>query len=144
MKHLISTSLSFVFMAGVSMSAFANTVTAKTTLKRGSQISLQDIEIETNTVAEYERLASRYVGKAVLRTIRGGMTLEDRDVGEPIQVRRNSRVKMVYRMGRLEISATGRALDQGSMGDIISVMNLDSRKRVEGRVTGQGTVEMMP
>jgi len=51
---------------------------------------------------------------------------------------------MVYRVGRLEITATGRALDQGSMGEVISIMNLDSRKRVDGRVTGLGTVEMMP
>jgi len=128
----------------LSTSAFAANVVAKTDMKRGTEISLSDLDIQVEQKEEYHLLASQFVGKAVRRTIRSGAVIKGRDVMEPIQVNRNSRVKMVYRVGRLEITATGRALDQGSMGDIISVMNLDSRKRVDGRVTGFGTVEMMP
>jgi flagella basal body P-ring formation protein FlgA len=51
---------------------------------------------------------------------------------------------MVYRYGALEISGTGRAMEQGAIGDIISVMNLDSRKQVNGVVVDSNTVEMQP
>jgi len=144
MKTLSKLVILTVSASLLSTSAFAANVVAKTDMKRGTEISLSDLDIQVEQKEEYHLLASQFVGKAVRRTIRSGAVIKGRDVMEPIQVNRNSRVKMVYRVGRLEITATGRALDQGSMGDIISVMNLDSRKRVDGRVTGFGTVEMMP
>ena len=123
--------------------AFASSVIAKSTMKRGSQITADDIKIHSDNDREYEALASQYVGMSVVRTISSGAVMRPRDVAEPVQVRRNSQVKMIYRMGRMEITATGRALGEGRLGEIISVMNIDSRKRVEGRVTGMGTVEMI-
>ncbi len=134
------TSVAFLF----SQTALASSVVANTTLKRGTQISVSDIEIKTDDAQEYEDLKDKYVGMAVIRTIATGTTIRDRDIAAPIQVRRNSRVKMIYKIGRLEITATGRAMAQGREGDIIPVMNMESRQSVEGRVTGQGIVEMMP
>jgi len=49
---------------------------------------------------------------------------------------------MIYRVGRLEMTASGRALDEGGSGDIISVMNLDSKRRVEGLILANGSVEV--
>lgn len=123
--------------------AFASSVIAKSTMKRGTQITADDIKIHSDNESEYQALAAQYVGMSVVRTISSGAIVRPRDVAEPVQVRRNSSVKMIYRLGRMEITATGRALGEGRMGDIISVMNIDSRKRVEGRVTGMGTVEMI-
>lgn len=124
-------------------SAFASSVVAKSTMKRGTQITADDINIHSANDKEYDALSAQYLGMSVVRTISSGAVVRPNDVAEPVQVRRNSQVKMIYRLGRMEITATGRALGQGRMGDIISVMNLDSRKRVEGRVTGMGTVEMV-
>lgn len=131
-----------LFLAPVS-SALASSVVAKSTMKRGTQITADDIKIHSDNESEYQALAEQYVGMSVVRTISSGAVVRPRDVAEPLQVRRNSSVKMIYRLGRMEITATGRALGEGRMGDIISVMNVDSRKRVEGRVTGMGTVEMI-
>lgn len=125
------------------VSAFANNVTANTTLTRGTMIVSSDLSVETEDETERQALLSQYVGMSVIRTISSGSEIKPKDVAAPVQVKRNSTVKMIYRMGRLEISATGRALGEGRMGDIITVMNTDSRKRVEGRVTGMGIVEMV-
>ncbi len=138
--------ISIILLGGVVFTppAFASSVVAKSTLTRGTEITLDDIDIDTKSESEFDALSSQFVGMSVIRTIAGGTTLKERDVAAPIKVRRNSRVKMMYKFGRLEISATGRALSEGREGDIITVMNLESRKRVEGRVTSFGTVEMIP
>jgi flagella basal body P-ring formation protein FlgA len=102
-----------------------------------------DLSVEIEDETQRQALLSQYVGMSVIRTISSGSEIKPKDVAAPVQVKRNSTVKMIYRMGRLEISATGRALGEGRMGDIITVMNTDSRKRVEGRVTGMGIVEMV-
>jgi flagella basal body P-ring formation protein FlgA len=125
------------------MQALANNVTANSTLTRGTMISSADLSVETKDETERQALLSQYIGMSVVRTISSGSAIKPRDVAAPVQVKRNSSVKMIYRLGRLEISATGRALGEGRMGDIITVMNTDSRKRVEGRVTGMGIVEMV-
>lgn len=139
LKFILGTS---VFL--IASPVFATSVTANSTLMRGTQISSSDIQIKTEDAGEYEALKQKYVGMAVTRTIANGAVIRDRDIAAPIQVRRNSRVKMIYKVGRLEITATGRAMAQGREGDIIPVMNMESRKSVEGRVTGMGIVEMMP
>ncbi|RKQ72155.1 flagella basal body P-ring formation protein FlgA [Litorimonas taeanensis] len=123
--------------------AIADEVIANSTLRRGTQITAADLNIDTDSESERVALLSQYVGMSVVRTISSGAEINPKDVAEPVQVKRNSTVKMIYRLGRLEITATGRALGEGRMGDIITVMNSESRKRVEGRVTGLGVVEMI-
>jgi flagella basal body P-ring formation protein FlgA len=144
MKQRILKAILGVSVVLLATPAFAASVTANSTLTRGTQITASDIDIKTDDAGEYEALKQKYVGMAVTRTIANGAVIRDRDIAAPIQVRRNSRVKMIYKVGRLEITATGRAMAQGREGDIIPVMNMESRQSVEGRVTGMGTVEMMP
>ena len=128
----------FIFLPA---SSFADTITAKTKLLRGNIISASDLVTGDDTArAEL----SNYVGKEVVRTIYPGRAISARDISEPILVRRNSRVKMIYKLGRLQINTGGRAMGQGAAGDMISVMNLDSRKRVEGRILANGDVEVRP
>lgn len=143
MRSSLSCAVMAAFMSVSVSTAFASSVVAKSTMKRGTQITADDIKIHSDSDKEYDALSAQYVGMSVVRTISSGAIVRPNDVAEPLQVRRNSQVKMIYRLGRMEITATGRALGQGRMGDIISVMNVDSRKRVEGRVTGMGVVEMM-
>lgn len=121
---------------------FAATVTANSTLSRGTMISSQDISVEVDGAEASQDVMSQYVGKELTRTIYTGTEIRERDVQEPLMVKRNSPVTMIYRVGRLEISTNGRALSEGAMGDIVSVMNMDSRQTVEGRVTAMGVVEM--
>lgn len=122
--------------------AFAATVTANSTLSRGTQISSRDISVEVEGAETAQDVMSYYVGKELIRTIYNGTEIRERDVQEAILVKRNSPVTMIYRVGRLEISTNGRALSEGAKGEIVRVMNMDSRNAVEGRVTGAGMVEM--
>lgn len=122
--------------------AFGASVTANVTLPRGHIIERGDIEVSGNLNRSSQDVLAVYIGKEMRRTIYAGAKLNASHVDKPTLVRRNTRVNMVYRIGRLEMSAIGRALDEGGDGDIISVMNLESKRRVQGLIRPDGTIEV--
>ncbi len=63
-------------------------------------------------------------------------------MGAPAILERNQLVIMVYNIGLLSISAEGRVLDRAGVGEMVRVMNLDSRLTVTGRVLFDGTIEV--
>jgi len=130
--------LIFVTLLFVPTQAIAADIKASVTLQRGQIISAEDLDI----TAKNADLKETYIGKEMRRTIYAGSKLNPSLVTEPILIRRNARVNMFYRFGRLEITASGRALDSGSAGDMIPLMNLDSRQRVQGRIRPDGNVEV--
>lgn len=141
MKRLILGAI-FGLLPVVISPTFAATVTANSTLSRGTMISSGDISVNVEGAEAPQDVLAQYVGKELTRTIYTGTEIRERDVQEPVLVKRNSPVTMIYRVGRLEISTNGRALSEGAMGEIVRVMNMDSRQAVEGRVTALGVVEM--
>ncbi|WP_416877218.1 flagellar basal body P-ring formation chaperone FlgA [Litorimonas sp.] len=141
MKQLVLGAI-FGLLPIVVSPAFAATVTANSTLSRGTMISSGDISVDVDGAEASQDVLDQYVGKELIRTIYTGTEIRERDVQEPVLVKRNSPVTMIYRVGRLEISTNGRALSEGAMGEIVRVMNMDSRQAVEGRVTALGVVEM--
>lgn len=145
MKQLVLSAVTGVgLLWALTLEAQALTVTANSTLTRGTQISASDITLKDIGSAPRADVLAHYVGKELSRTVYRGSTIRDGDVKDPVLVRRNSRVSMIYRVGRLEISAAGRAIQEGSLGEMVTVINLDSRQKVDGVVTARGTVEMQP
>jgi flagella basal body P-ring formation protein FlgA len=82
------------------------------------------------------------VGQEALVWLQSGRAIMPEDVGPPALVERNQVITMRFRKGMLEITAEGRALDRGPMGDRIRVMNLDSRTTVTGTIVADGVVEV--
>lgn len=143
-RAFILISLFFACILAVSSAALAVTVTANSTLPRGTQLSESDLTVKTTGSALRSDVLANYVGKELSRTVYNGTPIRRSDVKEPVLVKRNSQVSMVYRVGRLEITASGRAIQEGALGDRITVINSDSRKKVDGVVTGRDRVEMAP
>ncbi|MEM7728174.1 MAG: flagellar basal body P-ring formation chaperone FlgA [Pseudomonadota bacterium] len=85
-----------------------------------------------------------YVGRELVRSVRAGAVMSPRHVRTPLQVKRNETVTLVFRQGALTMETTGRSLGEGATGDRVSVINTTSRKRVTGRIAGQGIVEVTP
>ncbi|WP_298915624.1 flagellar basal body P-ring formation chaperone FlgA [uncultured Algimonas sp.] len=83
-----------------------------------------------------------YVGLELVRSVRAGAVLSPRNVRTPLMVKRNETVTLIYRQGPLTMETMGRSLGEGSQGDRISVMNTSSRKRITGRIAGEGLVEV--
>lgn len=60
----------------------------------------------------------------------------------PPAVTRNSVVAIVYRKGPLTLTARGRALGQGAVGDMVRVINLDSRIAIMATVSSEQEVSV--
>jgi hypothetical protein len=59
-----------------------------------------------------------------------------------VLIKPRQRVKMVVRLGAVDVSAVGEAQQEGRIGQSITLQNVDSKKMVTGRVIGPGTVEV--
>ena len=47
---------------------------------------------------------------------------------------------MIYQTAGLYLTTRGKALDNGTEGDVVSVLNLQTKRTVTGIVTGRGQV----
>jgi flagella basal body P-ring formation protein FlgA len=52
----------------------------------------------------------------------------------------NEMVTIVYEVPGIGLSVRGKAIDSGADGDVVNVLNLQSKRTVQGTVTGPGRV----
>jgi flagella basal body P-ring formation protein FlgA len=83
--------------------------------------------------------ASAIVGYAVKRQMRSGQRLRQGDLERPRMLRKGDAVTLIYEVPGMTLTAMGRAMTDGGAGDVISVVNAQSHRTVEARVTGAGT-----
>jgi flagella basal body P-ring formation protein FlgA len=83
------------------------------------------------------------VGQSPRRPLRTGEPIRTSDIGRPEVVSKNGLVTMVAQVPGLVITTTGRALDSGGIGDVIQVMNVQSKKKVQATITGPDEVEVI-
>jgi len=111
---------------------------------RGELISRSDIEIRRfpkrtvsgRTITDDALIA----GMSARRSLRAGRPLAGGDVERPKVVKRNSIITVKFQTGSLLLTARGRALADGAVGDVIDVLNAKSNRKVLGTVTGPDTV----
>lgn len=84
--------------------------------------------------------ADQLVGHEAKRPLAARRVLTARDVGQPLLVRRHQPVRLRYIAGDLTISTVGTAQEDGAAGALVRVVNRDSRRHVEGLVTGPDEV----
>ena len=80
------------------------------------------------------------IGMQMRRDGAMGMILTSRDVRAPTLVVRNREVLINLKRGGLTLSAKGKAMENGAVGDIVDVMNIRSQKILQGTVQRNGTV----
>ncbi|MEK7475390.1 MAG: flagellar basal body P-ring formation chaperone FlgA [Candidatus Coatesbacteria bacterium] len=111
-----------------------------------AEADLTDAEADLAEVPE-DAATSRdtLVGQRVLRPMQAGAWVRRSAVAQPLQVRRGSQVMLVARIGSVEARASAQAREEGGAGDIITVVNLNSKRSLRARVVGAGLVEaVMP
>ena len=117
-------------------------------IARGDVITPSDIVIEriprTTLRADAIANADQLTGLSARRSLREGTPLSGDMLMEPILVQRGDLVTIVYRSPGLTLTTRGRASASGARGDVISVFNVQSRRTIEGEITGPGIVTIMP
>jgi flagella basal body P-ring formation protein FlgA len=85
----------------------------------------------------------RAVGMQVRRALRAGQPLRAADLGNPDLVQRDQSVTLVYENDGLYLTVRAKALESGTAGDQVSVLNPQSKRTVQGVVTGPGQVSVL-
>ena len=86
--------------------------------------------------------AEQLIGAEARRPLQPGRVLSERDLQTPRLVLRGRAVELVYARPGLQLSALGIAQTDGALGDLVRVVNADSRRPVEGVVVGPGRVAL--
>jgi flagella basal body P-ring formation protein FlgA len=79
---------------------------------------------------------AKVTGTAARRALGKGSLIREADVQRPELIEKNATVLMTFEQPGLQLAMRGRALQAGSAGDVIQVMNINSKKTVEAVVTG--------
>jgi len=84
------------------------------------------------------------VGLAARRSLRADEALSAADLVKPELVQRNETVTLIYAAPGLLLTVRAKALDSGTRGDTVSVLNVQSKRTVQGTVTGPAEVTITP
>ncbi|MBK67093.1 MAG: flagella basal body P-ring formation protein FlgA [Rickettsiales bacterium] len=117
-----------------------------TRLRQGDIISnsmIKWVNVPSNAISSNTILdAKDIVGMTPRRFVRENDLITDTDIAAPLIVEKGDFVTMILSNGRLQLTAKGRALDNGSKGETIRIVNKSSNKIVEGTVTAPQTVSV--
>jgi flagella basal body P-ring formation protein FlgA len=120
----------------------------KTPLRPGDVISSGDIDYidmrSTDITSSMVTETSNLVGQTPRRGVSAMKPLTAGDVRLPTIVKKGDLVTMVLKNNALSLTVQGRAMDNGSAGDAIHVMNSTSKQVLDAIVTGAQTVSVKP
>ncbi len=128
---------------------FITVPVAKNDMKSGQIITREDIRMD-NVVQESGRRQidpvdiEDLIGKEVKRSIRAGQNITLKDVQKQVMVEKGKMITLSFTKGGIMLSAKGKALENGGLGDTVRVMNTKSKSVVQGTVTGPETVSITP
>jgi flagella basal body P-ring formation protein FlgA len=114
-------------------------------VERNEILKSSDVTIERRPKAEVGSGAAardRTVGMQARRQLRAGQAIKAADLARPDLVQRDQSVTLIYEAVGLYLTMRGKALENGTEGDVVNVMNLHSKRTVSGTVTGRGQVSI--
>src|SRR6202035_4479577 len=80
------------------------------------------------------------VGIQTRKQLRKGQALRAADIGKPDLVQRDDNVTLIYEAAGLYLTIRGKAMESGTDGDVVNVLNLQSKRTVSGVVIGRDQV----
>jgi len=112
-------------------------------IDRTEMLKASDVALERRPKAEISGEAAtreRAVGMQLRRPMRSGTPIRVADIAKPDLVQRDQNVTIIYQVPGLYLTTRGKAIDSGSEGDTVSVLNVQSKRTLSGVVTGRGQV----
>ena len=82
------------------------------------------------------------VGKVARRTLLPGQPILIAGVRDPYVVAQGSMAMVVFEAGGLTITTNAMVLQNGSIGDVVTLRNIDSGTIIKGTVASDGTVRL--
>ncbi len=117
-------------------------------LRRGAILKPEDIttvRLPRNSVpARALHDVSDIVGLSARNHLRAKSPLTRNDFERPTIIPRGEKVTITYQLPGMKLTTRGQAMDNGAKGDVIDIMNLQSRQIVTGTVVARGQVRIEP
>jgi flagella basal body P-ring formation protein FlgA len=113
-------------------------------IERGEVITAADLAVQTIASDRMRpgvvMAADGLTGHEARRILRTGEPVRAEDVRMPILVAKGSTVTMVFDLPGITLTASGRAMGEGGLGETIAVQNPVSFRQVSCTITGPGEV----
>ena len=130
-----------LILALAPLPASAAVLAAARTLPAGTVIAAADLRaIDSDRPGLSD--PSEAIGMQTRITIREGRPLQASLLQAPRLIGRNQIHPLVFQRGALRIVTEARTLSDGAVGDVIRVMNINSRTTVSGRVAEDGSIRV--
>jgi flagella basal body P-ring formation protein FlgA len=124
--------------------ATVEVATVARTIERGGVIKDSDVLMERRPRAEIGRdlitKREQAVGFAARSSLQPGRPLRLVELMKPDLVQRNETVTLIYEVPGIVLTIRGKAMEGGAEGDVISVLNEQSKRTVQGTIVGPGRV----
>lgn len=118
----------------------------KRSLRNGTLISAADIEMKPvridtlsgDTILDKDKI----IGKTPERYLVAQKFIRKDDITAPMMVERGQRITILSQKGPIRLSAVGKSMETGSLGDIIRVVNIDSNKTIQAEIIEHGVAQV--
>ncbi|MBS0530320.1 MAG: flagellar basal body P-ring formation protein FlgA [Proteobacteria bacterium] len=114
---------------------------------RNTLLRSSDVVMERRPKAEVGNDAAgrdHVIGLQTRRQLRAGQPLRTTDLTKPDLVQRDQAVTLIYQSAGIYLTVRGKAVEGGTEGDVVNVLNLQSKRTVSGVVVGRGQVSISP
>jgi flagella basal body P-ring formation protein FlgA len=115
-------------------------------LGRGDLVRSSDIVMERKPKAQVPAGAlssvDQMVGLAARKPLQPSQPIRAADLMKPELVRANEAVTVTYEAPGITLSVRGKALEAGARGDVVNVLNIQSKRTMQGIVTGPGRISI--
>lgn len=121
---------------------FAETLVASRNIRAQTILTYDDVVASAGDTPGALIAPEEAIGLEARVTLYAGRPIMAGDVGPAAIIERNQIIKLIYKVGGLNITADARSLGRGGPGDFIRVMNLTSKSTVSGIVAADGSVHV--
>ena len=130
----------------LTINLYGKVLVASHQLHKGSILTAADLKLKKYNLANlsfgyYEDLKSG-IGMKLKRRISAGAVLIPSMLKRPQKVARGQKITIMAQSGSMQVRMKGKALASGAVGDRIKVINIKSKKKLEGIITLNGEVKV--
>ncbi|MGJ8603549.1 MAG: flagellar basal body P-ring formation chaperone FlgA [Marivita sp.] len=136
--------LSFLACLLAATPALSDTVFASKTMRPRDVITEQSVHLKDVDTPGAAQSLDAVIGTEVKRAIYAGRPVLHSDIALAALIERNQIVAATFSVKGLTIETEARALERGSVGDIIRAMNLMSRTTIRAQVMEDGRLKVLP
>jgi flagella basal body P-ring formation protein FlgA len=115
-------------------------------IARGEVLNASDLTLALRPKSDYAPTvvlnAEQAIGLSPKRSLPSGQAIRQSDLAKPQLIARNETVTITYAVPGIVVSIRGQALESGGHGDLINVLNVQSKKTIQATVSGPGRVSV--